>query len=60
MTTKQFIKRLKELDPDGNTELTFNNIKNQNIKNENTLEIVSYTIAKNKTTINVVEIADGK
>lgn len=60
MTTKQFIKRLKELDPDGNTELTFNSIKNKNIRNENILEIVSYTMAKKKTTINLVEIADGK
>lgn len=60
MTTKQFIKKLKELDPDGNTELTFNSIKNKNIKNENILEVVSYTIAKKKTTINLVEITDGK
>lgn len=60
MTTKQFIKRLKELDPDGNTELTFNNVKNKNIKNENILEIVSYTLSKKGTTINLVEIADGK
>ena len=60
MTTKQFIKRLKELDPDGNTELTFNNVKNKNIKNENILEIVSYTLSKKGTTINLVEIVDGK